>query len=138
MPGRAVRSAVAVTLAAVVAAAVLVVVPAAAQSPATEGRWTPISRALEPLGPLVISAADIRWSICRSARVVRVDAEQPGAVYTLDGQPGCVLDGQRITHLKLAPRTGRCDAELTLFTSEKAWREAQPEAWGLVERAACP
>jgi len=126
------------TLLAVLALAVLATQPAAAQAPATAGTWTPLSRAIEPLGPLVLSADGIRWSICRGARVAHVDADKTGAVYALEGQPGCVLDGQRITHLKLAPRAGRCDAELTLFTSEQAWREAQPEAWGLVERSTCP
>ena len=133
MPGKAVRAAAAVTLAALLAAMVLV---AAAQP--TSGTWMPLSRAIEPLGPLVLGPTEIRWSICRGARVARVDSEKTGAVYVLDGQPGCVLDGLRITHLKLAPRTGRCDAELSLFTSEKASRDAQPEAWGLVERSPCP
>jgi len=134
MPGKAVRAAAAVTLAALLAAMVLV---AAAQP--TSGTWMPLSRAIEPLGPLVLGPTEIRWSICRGARVAQVDSDKAGAaVYTLDGQPGCVLDGQRITHLKLSPRAGRCDAELTLFTSEQAWREAQPEAWGLVERSTCP
>ena len=63
-------------------------------------------------------------------------------VYVLEGEPGCVLDGRRVTHLKLAPKpggmAGRCGAELSLFGSEKAWRDTQPDAWGLVERSPCP
>jgi hypothetical protein len=98
----------------------------------------PISRAIEPLGPLVLGAGEIRWSICRGARVARVDTDKAGAVYALEGEPGCMLDGQRITHLKLAPSKGKCEAELSLFTSDEARRNAQPEAWGLVERSPCP
>lgn len=117
--------------------------PAIAQAVvSTQGSWLPISRAMETLGPLTVSATEIRWSICRGAKVARVEADPSSTVYVLDGQPGCVLDGQRLTHLKLMPKTGgaagRCGAELSLFTSEKGWRENQPEAWGLVERSPCP
>ena len=102
----------------------------------------PLSRALEPLGPLTISAIEMRWSICRNVRVARVVADMASTVYVLEGQPGCVLDGQPITHLKLVPKAGgaggRCGAELSLFATEKAWRATQPDAWGLVERSPCP
>jgi hypothetical protein len=108
----------------------------------TQGTWQPLSRAIEPLGPLTVSAIEIRWSICKGARVARVEADLASTVYAVEGQPGCVLDGQRITHLKLVPKpggaAGRCGAELSLFSSEKAWRETQPDAWGLVERSPCP
>lgn len=129
-------------------AAVLVLLagtPAAAQPGAaasTQGRWIPLSRALETLGPLSVSGTEIRWSICRGARVARVEADPASTVYVLEGEPGCLLDGQRVTHLKLVPKpggpAGRCGAELSLFGSEKAWRETQPDAWGLVERSPCP
>ena len=138
MPGKAVRAAAAVTLAALLAAVMLV---AAAQPTAATTTWMPQSRAIEPLGPLVLGPTEIRWSICRGARVAYVAADKSGSVYTLGGQPGCVLDGQHITHLKLVARAGaagRCDAELSLFTSEKARRDAEPEAWGLVARSPCP
>jgi hypothetical protein len=128
-------------LRAALAAACLVLAsaPAAAQATiSTQGSWLPISRAIETLGPLTVSATEIRWSICRSAKVVRVEADPASTVYVLEGQPGCVLDGQRLTHLKLIPKASRCGAELSLFTSEKGWRENQPEAWGLVERSPCP
>jgi len=116
----------------------------AEQQPAlsTQGTWAPLSRALEPLGPLTISAIEMRWSICRNVRVARVVADMASTVYVLEGQPGCVLDGQPITHLKLVPKPGgaggRCGAELSLFATEKAWRATQPDAWGLVERSPCP
>jgi len=133
------------TLRSALAAALLLLAGAlAGAQPAasTQGSWLPLSRALEPLGPLNVSATEIRWSICRSARVVRVEADPASTVYVVEGQPGCVLDGQRLTHLKLVPKpggaAGRCGAELSLFTSEKAWRETQPEASGLVERSPCP
>lgn len=129
------------------AAAFFVALPVAAQQaqqPAvsTQGTWTPISRAIEPLGPLTVSAIEIRWSICKGVRVARVEADLASTVYVIEGQPGCVLDGQRLTHLKLTPKpggaAGRCGAELSLFSSEKAWRDNQPDAWGLVERSPCP
>lgn len=118
--------------------------PAAAQAAATstQGRWLPLSRAIETLGPLSVSGTQIQWSICRGARVARVEADPASTVYVLEGEPGCVLDGRRVTHLKLAPKpggpAGRCGAELSLFGSEKAWRETQADAWGLVERSPCP
>ena len=133
MPNKAVRTAAAVTLGALLAAAVLVAV---AQPVAI--RWNPISRALEPMGPLVLGAGEVRWSICRGAHAVPAAADKGGSVYTLEGQPGCVLDGRAITHLRLLARPRRCEAELSLYTSEKALREAAPEAWGLVERSPCP
>jgi len=131
------RTAAAVLLGAVLAAGVLVALPAAAQDPPLLGTWQPLSRALEPLGPLVLAEGRIAWSICHGARVQRTQL-RAAAVFTLEGEPGCVLDGQRITHLKLAPRAGRCDAELTLYTSAAALQQSQPEAWGLVERDGCP
>lgn len=118
--------------------------PAAAQPAAssTQGRWLPLSRAIETLGPLTLSGTQIQWSICRGARVARVEADPSSTVYVLEGDPGCVLDGRRVTHLKLVPKpggmAGRCGAKLSLFGSEKAWRETQPDAWGLVERSPCP
>ncbi len=149
-----IRTTLAVALAALAAAALLVALPAASQAPqpppqaaqqpsapaadpALAGTWQPLSRALEPLGPLVLGEdSRIAWSICRGALAHRLDGE-PGAVFAIEGTPGCVLSGQRITFLRLAPRAGGCDAEITLYSSAQALRTAQPEAWGLVERKGC-
>jgi len=106
------------------------------QEPAdAQGIWTPLSRALEPLGPLVLAADRIEWSICRGAKLQRVPGDARLA-YGVQGSPGCVIDGRAVTHLLLVTR-GACNAELTLFVSAAQWRANEPEAWGVVERGSC-
>ncbi|MDR0458249.1 MAG: hypothetical protein LBH10_04365, partial [Burkholderiaceae bacterium] len=89
------------------------------------GKWTPISRDFEMLGPLTLGARTLRWSICgKAARRIKqvtdgrqqtdypafhpffapqVTDHMPQALIdlTADGAPPCHLDGQPVTHLRL-------------------------------------
>jgi hypothetical protein len=112
--------------------------PTAVVPPELFGIWMPVSRALEPLKPLTLTANTLDWSICRGAAVRAMPAASSASGVTLDlAATGCELDGRKLSHLSIVPRDGGCDAELSLFTSAEMLAAGERDAWGVITLPKC-
>ena len=114
--------------------------PAQGEIPAAlQGRWTPVSRALEGPGPLTVAGRRITWAPCgRAAHAVQPQPDTgPGGVVLALGT-ACRLDEQPVTHLRLRPHAGRaCEMEATAYESAAQWAKGEPLAWGVYEQPGC-
>ena len=112
--------------------------PMAVVPPELFGIWMPVSRALEPLKPLTLTAKTLDWSICRGAAVNAIPAAGSASGVTLDlAATGCELEGRKLSHLRIVPRDGGCDAELSLFTSAELLAADERDAWGVITLPKC-
>ena len=112
--------------------------PMAVVPPELFGIWMPVSRALEPLKPLTLTAKTLDWSICRGAAVNAIPAAGSASGVTLDlAATGCELEGRKLSHLRIVPRDGGCDAELSLFTSAEMLAAGERDAWGGITLPKC-
>lgn len=110
---------------------------AAALPPALQGQWQPVSKALEGPGPLTLNARSLLWAPCGAApQPMQGETASAGTVLTLGA--ACQLDGNAITHLRLAPRAGQpCELELSLYESPAQLARQQRLAWGVYQRQGC-
>ncbi|MFD1711847.1 hypothetical protein FVQ98_17735 [Ottowia sp. GY511] len=123
--------------------------PTAVQAPPTvatevlpasvQGRWTPVSKALEAPGPLTLTAQSLTWKPCGAvARSVQGQTSGNAVQITLPGQAGCRLGDDVFTLLRIAPRAGKaCEMELSLYANAAQLAKQQRLAWGVYERQGC-
>jgi hypothetical protein len=104
-----------------------------------QGRWEPVSQALQAAGPLTLTAQTLSWSPCGAvARAVRGETTGSTLLLSLPGQTACRLDGEPVTQLRLQPRSGSaCVMELSVYESAAARATQQRLAWGVYERPGC-
>ena len=58
---------------------------------AVQGRWTPVSKALDGAGPLTLTAQTLAWSPCGPvARAVQAETSGSAVLLTLPGQTACL------------------------------------------------
>ena len=106
---------------------------------AVQGRWTPVSKALDGAGPLTLTAQTLAWSPCGPvARAVQAETSGSAVLLTLPGQTACRLDADPLTHLRLQPRAGNaCEMELSVYESAAQLARQQRLAWGVYTRDGC-
>ena len=104
-----------------------------------QGRWTPVSKALDGAGPLTLTAQTLAWSPCGPvARAVQAETSGSAVLLTLPGQTACRLDADPLTHLRLQPRAGNaCEMELSVYESAAQLARQQRLAWGVYTRDGC-
>lgn len=100
------------------------------------GKWEPESTALIGLGDLTLSEVSLQWSICRSAHVVPAGVDENGSAFSIEGSPGCRLDGRQVRKLRIKAREG-CKAEISLYTDGTTMAHDAPLAWGIIVRKQC-
>lgn len=107
--------------------------------PALQGRWEPLSKALEGAGALTLTAQSLTWAPCgKVARAVHSEASGTAVQLTLPGQAGCRLDEDTFTHLRVQPHArNACEMELSLYQNAAQLAKQERLAWGVYARQDC-
>lgn len=106
---------------------------------AVQGRWSPVSKALEGAGALNLTAQTLTWAPCgATARAAQAELSGTAVLLSLPGQTACRLDADTVTHLRLQPRAGNaCEMEVSVYESAAQLARQQRLAWGVYERQGC-